>query len=46
MMDGSTAFWRRENDSWTWLAGGTAFMPEDLRALGVPEALWINRPAP
>jgi len=40
--DGFTSYLKRENDVWTQLSAGTAFFPEDLEKLGVPEELWTQ----
>lgn len=33
-------FFEREGAAWQHLSSGSAFAPEDLQALGIPEALW------
>jgi hypothetical protein len=33
-------FFEREGPTWQYLTSGSAFAPEDLQALGIPEALW------
>ncbi len=33
-------FFEREGPAWQYLTSGSAFAPEDLQALGIPEALW------
>ncbi|HUR80883.1 MAG TPA: DUF3828 domain-containing protein [Thermoanaerobaculia bacterium] len=38
--DPATVFMKRVNGTWTGLSLGTGFPPDDLRALGIPEALW------
>jgi hypothetical protein len=39
-LDPPTMFFKRVNGTWQFLSAGTAFPEEDLRALGVPQALW------
>lgn len=38
--DPARVFMARRNGTWTGLVLGTGFPPDDLRALGIPEALW------
>lgn len=38
-MDSSISYLRDDDGTWTWLTGGTAFMPEDLDALGIPASV-------
>lgn len=33
-------FFEREGPAWQYLTSGSAFAPDDLQALGIPEALW------
>lgn len=40
------AFLRREGGVWRVLVVGTAFLPDDLRALGIPPELWPAMPPP
>jgi len=38
--DPATVFMKRVHGTWTGLSLGTGFPPDDLRALGIPQALW------
>jgi hypothetical protein len=38
--DGGAMFFKREGDAWHFLTGGTAFLEDDLRGMGVPQELW------
>jgi hypothetical protein len=44
--DPATVFMKRVNGTWTGLSLGTGFPPDDLRALGIPEALWDHDAMP
>ena len=39
-LDGASVFFKRENNDWHFVTAGSAFPEDDLRALGVPQALW------
>jgi hypothetical protein len=39
-LDSATTFYKRDKGAWKFLTAGSAFPEENLRDLGIPQALW------